>query len=82
MLVLSRKVNESIVIGKNIELKILRISKNIVEIGIKAPKNYPIFRKELFLAIQKQNIEAAASLRPEKLDDLKKILTAKTKKNP
>lgn len=59
MLVLSRKKNESIMIGDNIELTIIEIQGDQVRIGIKAPKNISIHRKELFLEIQEENKKAA-----------------------
>jgi carbon storage regulator len=47
MLVLSRKENESIVVREDIEIRILSIQGNNVKVGVIAPKNVPIFRKEL-----------------------------------
>ena len=59
MLVLSRKKDESIMIGKEIEIVVLEITPTQVRLGVKAPRNNPVFRKELFLAIQEENIKAA-----------------------
>ncbi|SDW10511.1 carbon storage regulator, CsrA [Tepidimicrobium xylanilyticum] len=59
MLILSRKKGESIIIDGNIEIKVLEIQDGKVQIGIDAPKNVDIFRKELYKSIQEENIEAA-----------------------
>lgn len=59
MLILRRKVNESIQIGDDIEITILAIEGEQIKIGIDAPKNIDIHRKEVYLAIQEENSEAA-----------------------
>lgn len=58
MLVLTRKPNESIQIGPDIEIKILSIDGDQIKIGIEAPKNVEIHRKEIYLAIQEENSQA------------------------
>ncbi len=59
MLALSRKINESIIIGNDIELTVLEVKGDQVKLGINAPKSVPIYRKEIYLQIQDANKEAA-----------------------
>ncbi|WP_026478999.1 carbon storage regulator CsrA [Alkaliphilus transvaalensis] len=61
MLVLTRKTDESIILGKNIEVKILGIEEGKVKIGIAAPKDIEIYRKEIYLEIQEENKVATSS---------------------
>jgi len=61
MLVLSRKKDESIMIGDQIEIKILAVEGEQIKIGIVAPKTVKVHRSEVFEAIQAQNKEALAS---------------------
>lgn len=60
MLVLTRKLKESIQIGDDIELTILSLDKDQVKIGISAPKNIEIHRKEIYIAIQDENTRATS----------------------
>lgn len=60
MLVLSRKLNQSIQIGDDIEVKIISIEGDQVKIGIEAPKHIDIHRKEVYLSIQEENSRAAS----------------------
>ena len=59
MLALSRKSNESIMLGNDIEITVLEIKGDQVKIGVKAPKSVAIFRKEIYLQIQEENKKAA-----------------------
>ena len=61
MLILSRKLNESIIIGDDIELSVVDIKGDQVKIGINAPKTVKVFRKEVYDAIQEENRAAARS---------------------
>ena len=62
MLILSRKLNESIVIGDNITLKIVSIDKGVVKLGIEAPSSVTILREELIKAVEESNKEASAHI--------------------
>ena len=62
MLVLSRKKGETIKIGDDIEITIVAVANDQVKIGIQAPKNIEILRKELFEEIQDENKAASASV--------------------
>jgi carbon storage regulator len=73
MLVLTRKRNESIVIGDDIEVSVLSVSGEKVRIGIEAPRDVPVFRKELYIEIQQQRLEAGTSGREEVDDALKRL---------
>lgn len=59
MLVLTRKLNESIMIGDDIEITILSVEGEQIKLGINAPKNVDIHRKEIYLSIQQENNEAS-----------------------
>lgn len=68
MLALSRKQNETIVIGNDIEITVLEIKGDQVKIGINAPKSIPIYRKEIYIQIQEANKEAATSINMEAIN--------------
>lgn len=71
MLALTRKKGEGLVINNNIEITVLEIRGDQVKIGISAPKDVPVYRKEVFLQIQKENQEAISA---DGLDALKDII--------
>jgi len=58
MLILTRKLDEEIVLNSEIRIKILSAKENLVKIGIEAPKNVKILRGELFDSIKKETAEA------------------------
>ena len=70
MLALSRKKNEALVINNNIEITILDIKGDQVKIGISAPKQIPIYRKEVYLQIQESNKEAMTGASLDSLANL------------
>lgn len=61
MLILSRKVNESIVIDGKIVVKVLRIERDAVKLGIQAPPEVPVHREEIYLAIQRNHKNAKSN---------------------
>lgn len=73
MLVLTRKENESIMIGDDVEVKVLDLKDNQVKLGIAAPKSISVHRREIYLAIQAENAEAAAV---SATDNISKVLPA------
>jgi carbon storage regulator len=64
MLVLTRKSNQSIMIGDDIEVSVLSIMGEKVRIGIQAPRDIPVFRKEVYLEIQEERGHAHATASP------------------
>jgi carbon storage regulator len=75
MLVLTRKSNQSIMIGDDIEVSVSIMGEK-VRIGIQAPRNIPVFRKEVYLENQQKKVAARASARAE-VDDALTRLSAK-----
>ncbi len=58
MLALSRKKNEALVINNNVEVTVLEIKGEQVKLGISAPREVPVYRKEVYVQIQDSNKEA------------------------
>jgi carbon storage regulator len=71
MLVLTRKSNQSIMIGDDIEVSVLSVIGEKVRIGIQAPRDIPVFRKEVYLEIQRER--AAEGTRQEVDEGLRKL---------
>lgn len=75
MLVLTRKLGESIAINDDIKIVVLQIKGRQVRLGIEAPRDTKIHREEVYLAIQEQN-RAAAESKPEEVKKVAKLLRA------
>lgn len=72
MLALSRKKNEAIIVNNNIEITILEVKGDQVKIGVTAPREVPVYRKEVYMQIQESNQEAANAEGMAALKDLLK----------
>lgn len=71
MLVLARRINESIMIGDDIEVVVIDIKGDQVKLGIKAPKKITVHRKEIYNEIQQENIAAMSpDFKPDMLREL------------
>jgi len=71
MLVLARRLNESIMIGDDIEVVVIYIKGDQVKLGIKAPRKVTVHRKEIYQEIKQENIAAISSdFDPNTLRDL------------
>ncbi|MCX7810554.1 MAG: carbon storage regulator CsrA [Leptospiraceae bacterium] len=78
MLILTRKINQSIMIGDQIEIVVVEVRGDQVKLGIKAPKNISVHRSEVYKEIQEQNKKASKTL---KLESIKQIENLFNKKN-
>ena len=79
MLILARKLNESIMIGDDVEIVVVEIKGDQVKLGIRAPRNVAVHRTEIYKEIRDQNTRAAETPAPESLDSLASLIK---KKNP
>ena len=75
MLVLTRKTNQSIMIGDDVEVSVLSIVGDKVRIGIDAPRHIPLFRKEVYREIRQETLAAGSSERAEVDEALKRLRT-------
>jgi carbon storage regulator len=64
MLVLSRKLNQSIVIGDDVHIVVVSIDRDTVKLGIQAPREVPVHRAEVYEEIQRTNRAAAGGIAP------------------
>jgi carbon storage regulator len=70
MLVLTRKTNQSIMIGDEIEVSVLAVSGDKVRVGIAAPRDVPVFRKEVYLAIQEERVASGDGAAERAVDNV------------
>lgn len=70
MLALTRKKGDAIVINNNIEITIIDVKGDQVKVGIAAPKEIPVYRKEVYLQIQEANKEAMTNQSPDTFKNL------------
>jgi carbon storage regulator len=74
MLVLTRKSNQSIMIGDDIEVSVLSIMGEKVRIGIQAPRDVPVFRREVYLEIQQEREGVATGAADGSRDEVDRAL--------
>ncbi len=74
MLVLARKLDESIIIGDNIVVKVVSIENGVVKLGIDAPQEIAIMRSELIQEVKESNLSAVHKAEKSELDALSKLL--------
>jgi len=81
MLVVTRKKDEKLIIGNEIEIQVLRIGRDNVRLGIKAPSHISIYRYEIYEAIKQENVNAVQSQIPDKsmMESLKGVFRVESK---
>lgn len=75
MLILARKVNEEILLGNDIVIKVVEVGKGGVKLGIEAPKSMLILRGELSKRVKDSNIEASRHIDTTELENLREMLS-------
>jgi carbon storage regulator len=81
MLILARRIGESIMIGDQVEISVVDIKGDQVKLGIKAPSQVKVYRREVYAAIQEEN-RAAAATAPESLPRFDELLREKKPGDP
>ena len=73
MLVLTRKTNQSIMIGDDVEVTVLAVSRDKIRLGITAPKEVPVYRKEVYLSIKDERADGDGSAQGKVKDALNEL---------
>jgi len=82
MLVLARRLNESIIIGDEIEVVVIDIKGDQIKLGIRAPRSVTVHRKEIYEEIMQENVAAKDSkVDPKDLKEISDLFQNKTNKN-
>ena len=83
MLVFTRKRDEAVVIGDGVEVRVLRIGRDSIRLGVTAPTSVPVHRLEIYEQIRAENHLAAATLRsPDRLSQLRKTTIKESSMEP
>jgi carbon storage regulator len=81
MLILARRIGESIMVGDQVEISVVDIKGDQVKLGIKAPPQVKVYRREVYAAIQEEN-RAAAAAAPDSLPQIDELMRGKTREEP
>jgi carbon storage regulator len=81
MLILARRIGESIMVGDHVEISVVDIKGDQVKLGIKAPAQVKVYRREVYAAIQQENLAAAAAA-PQTLPKLEELMGTEGRKPP
>jgi len=81
MLILARRIGESIMVGDQVEISVVDIKGDQVKLGIKAPSQVKVYRREVYAAIQQENLAAAAAA-PQTLPKLEELMGGEGRKPP
>jgi carbon storage regulator len=81
MLILARRIGESIMVGDQVEISVVDIKGDQVKLGIKAPPQVKVYRREVYAAIQQENLAAAAAA-PQTLPKLEELMGPEGRKPP
>jgi carbon storage regulator len=76
MLVLTRKTNQSIMIGDEIEVSVLAVSRDKIRLGITAPRDVPVYRKEVYLSIKEEGSHDGQAARDQTAEALEGLASA------